>query len=197
MATNQIDKDPFDTLLGLEDDFYNAGYERGRADGELAGRIEGRSVGLKAGYQKYVAIGRLHGKAMIWAEQLPVQKDSQNVETGAETVVVAGGLQDITQAQRIPSVISTLPANPRLALHVKTLYALTEPGSLSTENKEDCVADIDVRLKRAEGKAKVIERLTGEIGHSREILYQNEQQLETKAKEYIVIEDISVLHARH
>jgi len=33
---------------------------------------------------------------------------------------------------------------------------------LSTENTEEAVSEFDDRLKRAEGKAKIIERLVGE-----------------------------------
>lgn len=54
--------------------------------------------------------------------------------------------------------------NPRLHKHILTLYALVEPVSLSIQNTEAAVSDFDDRLRRAEGKVKIIERITGEGG---------------------------------
>lgn len=54
--------------------------------------------------------------------------------------------------------------NPRLHKHILTLYALVEPASLSIQNTEAAVSDFDDRLRRAEGKVKIIERITGEGG---------------------------------
>lgn len=54
--------------------------------------------------------------------------------------------------------------NPRLHKHILTLYALVEPASLSIQNTEAAVSDFDDRLRRAEGKVKIIERITGEEG---------------------------------
>lgn len=53
---------------------------------------------------------------------------------------------------------------PRLQKHILTLYALVEPASLSIQNTEAAVSDFDDRLRRAEGKVKIIERITGEGG---------------------------------
>lgn len=54
--------------------------------------------------------------------------------------------------------------SPRLTKHILTLYALVEPASLSIQNTEESVSDFDDRLRRAEGKVKIIERITGERG---------------------------------
>lgn len=54
--------------------------------------------------------------------------------------------------------------NARLHKHILTLYALVEPASLSIQNTEEAVSDFDDRLRRAEGKVKIIERITGEGG---------------------------------
>lgn len=67
-----------------------------------------------------------------------------------------------------PPLVSTTtdnnPNNPRLKKHILTLYALVEPASLSIQNTEEAVSDFDDRLRRAEGKVKIIERITGEGG---------------------------------
>src|SRR4051812_19439144 len=62
---------PFDEVLGLEEQFYDDGYQQGLADGVKAGQIEGRTFGLEKGFEKYAESGRLHGKALIWANRTP------------------------------------------------------------------------------------------------------------------------------
>lgn len=149
------DDDPFGDLLNLEDQFYQDGYKQGQADGDRAGRIEGRSLGLEKGYQKFLESGRLHGKAIVWANRLPglagrSPSESQQQEEDSS----AGKTQQ-------PSLLP-LPNNARLKKNVTALFALTEPDSLSTDNTDESVSDFDDRLKRAEGKAKVIEKMLGE-----------------------------------
>jgi hypothetical protein len=131
--------DPFESLLNLEDQFYQSGYAQGEADGHKAGLIEGRSLGLEKGFQKFVESSRLHGKAMVWANRLPNLRPSQ-------------------PKQQLPP----LPSNARLEKNVTLLFGLTEPESLSTENTDEAVNDFDDRLKRAQGKAKIIEKAVGE-----------------------------------
>ena len=66
-----------------------------------------------------------------------------------------------------PRLLSTInnnnPNNRRLKKHILTLYALVEPASLSIQNTEEAVSDFDDRLRRAEGKVKIIERITREV----------------------------------
>ena len=209
--TPDADSDPFDDLLSLEDKFYKEGYDLGVSDGERAGRVEGRLFGLEKGFEKYAAMGRLHGRALIWAGRLPEFKSPAGVEmkggekksatTSFETLSPQGG-QDGPDSEGVSHKMPNLPANPRLESHIRTLYALTEPESLSTENNEDSVSDFDDRLKRAEGKMKIMERLTGEVvsGEMPESSIGEQSALQnasTNKKGDGGIEDISSLHVRH
>ena len=212
IMTPDADSDPFDDLLSLEDKFYKEGYDLGVADGERAGLVEGRLFGLERGFEKYAAMGKLHGRAIIWAGRLPEIKSQVDMEskggekksatTSIETLS-AQGEQDERTSEGASCKLRSLPANPRLESHIRTLYALTEPESLSTENNEDSVSDFDDRLKRAEGKMKIIERLTGEVvsGEMSEGSSLGEQgamqNARTNKKGDGGIEDISSLHARH
>lgn len=192
------DSDLFDSLLNLEETFYNEGYAAGVADGERAGLVEGRIFGLEKGFEKYVRMGRLHGKAVIWAGRLPPgpQKETGSsngdrahfTKTRGKTKVhevdeetTTTPLPTATSEEEQPppaaaaaaavknaSLQTSLPSlshNPRLEKHIRTLYALVETSSLSTANTEDAVAEFDDRLKRAEAKVKIIEKLIGEAGH--------------------------------
>ena len=148
--------DPFEDILNLEDQFYQDGYKQGQADGEKAGRIEGRSLGLEKGYQKFLESGRLHGKAIVWANRLPGLKTNKSAAESPQQAEKNSSEEG--QQRSLPP----LPGNPRLEKNVTTLFALTEPDTLSTENTDEAVNDFDDRLKRAEGKAKVIEKMVGE-----------------------------------
>jgi hypothetical protein len=69
MASNS-QADPFDTLLTLEDTLYSDAYALGCADGARAGRIEGRIFGLEQGFEKFAAMGALHGRACVWGSRV-------------------------------------------------------------------------------------------------------------------------------
>ena len=151
-------------------------------------------------------MGRLHGKSVVWAGRLPnaspVSGATGREEDLATTEVaphVSGEYENIKSSQPASNA-SSLPANPRLEAHVRTLYALTEPSSLSTKNSEDSISDFDDRLKRAEGKVKVLEKLIGEPSldeackkESSVVFIRNTQQSKGEGS----IEDISSLHTRH
>ncbi|KAK4227580.1 hypothetical protein QBC38DRAFT_477328 [Podospora fimiseda] len=158
---SQPSDDPFNTLLNLEDDYYNQGYAEGAADGALAGRTEGRQLGLEKGYQKFFESGRLYGRAILWANRFanatsssPSQSSSTSAPAAQNSASEAG-----KEAQK---QLPPLPINPRLEKHITILYALVETESLSTENTDEAVNDFDDRFKRAQGKAKIIERMLGE-----------------------------------
>jgi len=85
----------------------------------------------------------------------------------------------------------SLTDNARLAKHVKVLYALAESESLSTENTEDAVSDFDDRLRRAQAKAKIIERMVGEQKGTGDDAEKNPNSKNGS------IEDINVPSARH
>ena len=214
-STNQ--DDPFNSLLTLEDNFYKEGYDLGVSHGGRAGLIEGRFFGLEKGFEKYASMGKLHGRAVIWTGRLPITRD---------TLVFDG--QDVSAAdtERFPESLSVkesngervrpeveqlrgrttppgLPANTRLEKHIRMLYALTESESLSTANDEDSVSEFDDRFNRAEGKMKLIEKLTGERGSQENLVPSPSNTHGLESKDAKVrrgaggIEDINSLHARH
>ncbi len=142
--------DPFDEVLGLEDHFYDEGFRQGEADGTRAGKAEGRTFGLENGFGKFLESGRLQGRAAIWANQLyPASKGDESTA-------------QVCSAAPLPAV-PTLPPLPRLQKNLRALYALVEPGTLSTANTDEAVADFDDRIKRAQSKARIFEKMAGEL----------------------------------
>ena len=180
----------FDEILGLEEQFYDDGYQQGLSDGIRAGRIQGRTFGLEKGFEKYVESGKLHGKSLVWANRIPhfQHKPHSRIE-GSQPPKMAPSSEShdsqLSLSQRLP----LLPNNARLSKHIKTLHALAESESLSTENTEEAVSEFDDRLKRAQAKSKIIERMAGEI--------TGDTAGPGKSSDDGSIEDISVLNARH
>ncbi|KAI4268165.1 MAG: hypothetical protein LQ337_008003 [Flavoplaca oasis] len=174
--------DPLDELLELEDTFYKEGYDLGIQDGNRTGRIEGRLFGLTSAFEKFSVMGSLHGRSVIWSAtlsgpQLPSEsQDSANdrgalATDGHPTDSPKSSNQEAAppDASSLKSQTSPLPQTrhmSRLERHVRTLYALTEPASLATENTEEAVSDFNDRLRRAEGKAKVVEKFFGQESSS-------------------------------
>ncbi|KAK4463396.1 hypothetical protein QBC42DRAFT_265861 [Cladorrhinum samala] len=180
------EEDPFDSLLSLEETYYNQGYAEGSADGASAGKAEGRQLGLEKGYQKFFESGRLYGRAILWANRLQSSMAASasasassppscsSLKTTTTTIKDSPQLQDsesngAAAASTGEGVgggrrkhLPPLPNNARLEKHITTLYALVETESLSIENTDEAVNDFDDRLKRAQGKAKIIERMVGE-----------------------------------
>lgn len=147
--------DPFDDLFNLEGQYYDQGYQQGYEDGFQAGKIEGRSVGLKKGFEKFFEAGRLQGKAIVWANRIPrTAPRQQKTEKPSQS--------EARQDQDEPEKLPPLSNNQRLEKNVTSLYALVEPGTLSTENTDDAVNDFDDRFKRAQGKLKFVERTVRE-----------------------------------
>ncbi|KFY16449.1 hypothetical protein V492_01317 [Pseudogymnoascus sp. VKM F-4246] len=186
--------DPFDDLLGLEDKFYDEGYQLGSTEGAKAGKIEGRVFGLEKGFEKYVEAGRLHGRSIVWAGRLPQGDTPDKPASAAEVRQEAPSTAaSVLQGTSLPAL-----TNPRLEKHVRVLYALSEPASLSTENTEDAVSDFDDRLKRAHAKVKIIERLVGEDSSLLAGLGDNlGHQVGGGSAADSSIEDVNILKARH
>ncbi|KAJ4994216.1 ORAOV1 family protein [Stagonosporopsis vannaccii] len=151
--------DPFDDLLTIEDTLYTTAHSQGVSDGARAGRIEGRIFGLEKGFEKYAALGELHGRGAVWGSRIaipPTPTTSTPTTTSAATPALTNA----------PKHTNPLPAFPttssRLGTNISLLYHLTDPLTFSTSNTESSVADFDDRFKRAGAKAKVVERIIGE-----------------------------------
>ena len=181
-----MDLDPFDDLLGLEERFYNEGFQLGSTDGARAGKIEGRVFGLENGFEKYVESGRLYGRSVVWAARL---SKSQERVIDTRGTSKASNSKESNAKQDSSTHLPDLPQNSRLEKHIKVLHALTEPASLSTDNSEDAVSDFDDRLKRAAGKVKIIEQLIGE--------HSTAPAPVTLGLSDTNIEDVDILKARH
>jgi len=170
----KMESNTFDEVLGLEEKFYDDGYRQGIADGVKAGRVEGRNFGLEKGFEKFVESGRLHGKSLVWANRIPHLQPKLKHTREASTDLKSQHPEPISSPQGLPP----LPDNQRLVKHLKVIYALAESESLSTENTEEAVSDFDDRFKRAQAKAKVIERLLGdskgELDGSEKVVKGNE-----------------------
>ncbi|OQE15872.1 hypothetical protein PENSTE_c026G06829 [Penicillium steckii] len=185
-----------DSLLDLEEQFYKEGYDLGVADGAHAGYTEGSVFAVEKGFEKFVEMGRLYGKALVWAQRLADSKikSSETSEQSLTTPVVA----DTLSPSLDPSISKELPRLPphsaRLARNLQTLMELVDPASLDMNNDEEAVNDVDERLKGAAVKAKLIQRAMGE---SEDVLGEKRVDGQKPGDGTGSIEDISALNVRH
>ena len=154
--------DPFDSLLTLEDTLYTTAYSAGATDGARAGRVEGRIFGLEKGFEKFAALGELHGRSVVWGARALQPQLQPQASAINEPVPVLEEEEATTQAREQIKTLPHLRENARLQHNITLLHSLTDPDTFSTDNTEDAVADFDDRVKRAGAKAKVIERIVGE-----------------------------------
>ena len=192
-------EDPFDQLLGLEDTYYAEGFSLGQADGMQAGRIEGRIFGLEKGFEKFLQMGRLHGRSVVWASRLASSRGPDAGDTKEDRSESFMPVENKSSSDASVTIsdenlaMPPLPENTRLGKQVRTLFALTEPESLSLQNNEEDVSEFDDRFKRAVSKAVIVGKLVGETsGVSGSNRLQSSGQ-----KEEAGIEDVNILHARH
>ncbi|KAJ3556897.1 hypothetical protein NPX13_g10038 [Xylaria arbuscula] len=157
--------DPFDDILNLEEQSYRDGYEEGLKDGVEAGRIEGYSLGLRKGFEKFAEAGRLQSKAIVWANRIPKYQQKRQTTTHltqASTSEVGAPPDKEAGSESGGRSLPPIQSNLRLEKNLEMLYGLVEPGTLSTDNDDESVNEFDSRVKGALGKQKIIERVIGE-----------------------------------
>lgn len=143
-STDNLDLD-LDSLLNLEESFYDEGYAQGHADGLRQSAFESRVFGVEQGFQKAIVMGSLHARARIWSARI-----KQNASEGE--LARAGDVKGLP----------VVKANERLQRNIENLLKYTEPTTLSSANTDDDVADYDFRLRKALDIVKIIERTIGE-----------------------------------
>lgn len=195
-----------ESLLDLEEEFYKEGYDLGAADGAQAGYTEGSVFAVEKGFEKFVEMGRLYGKALVWAQRLADSKTSK--QPGAKTDTYDISTTDAINHKDLdasldPSVcaeMATLPPSARLAKNLDILLELVDPASLFMANTEEAVTDVDERLKGAIIKAKLIQRALGEREDTADIhpgAKDTPAGATTSGDGTGSIEDISSLNIRH
>lgn len=90
-------------------------------------------------------------------ESARMDADDRSRQGGEPTTTSGSSSSD---KRRLPDLAPS--NNARLEKNVATLYGMVEPGTLSTRNDDEAVNDFDSRLKGAQGKLKVIERVVAE-----------------------------------
>lgn len=148
--------DPFDSLLTLEDTLYTTAYTSGVTVGSHTGRTEGRIFGLSNGFDKFAALGHLHGRSVVWGARIGSLQANSSSSTTTQ-----GSTPDSTSTPETKT-LPLLKESARLKNNTTLLHSLTDPLTFDTANTEEAVADFDDRVKRAGAKAKVIERIVGE-----------------------------------
>lgn len=140
----------FNSLLDLETHHYDLGHAAGLRDGLAAGGAEARLFGLEQAFARFGTMGALAARCCVWTARCESARsdDSDHKDTTASTAA--------------STTWPPLRAPARLAQHLTTLHALTDLRTLGATNEDADVGDFDERLRRAQAKARIIERLLGE-----------------------------------
>ncbi|KAL2000840.1 hypothetical protein VTN02DRAFT_2554 [Thermoascus thermophilus] len=198
--------DLLDGLLDLEERFYKEGYDLGVADGAQAGYTEGSVFAVEKGFEKLLEMGRLYGKALVWAQRLADSQASKHDPTGAAETdgqraptdeEETGGAEVFLIQPSVCEGMPSLPESSRLAKNIRSLLELVDPAAFSMENTEEAVSDIDERLKAASMKAKLIQRALGEREDTSDINPRSGKDPQVLGDGTGSIEDISSLSIRH
>ena len=201
-----MNEDPFDEVLNLEDTFYAEGFKLGKADGKKDGLVEGRIFGLEKGFEKFLQMGKLHGRSVVWASRLTESSSPSNGEQSEDAYDSFMPMEKESSSDSSITIpiqddpMPPLPEKARLEKHIRTLFALSEPESLSMQNNEDDVSEFDDRFKRAVAKAGIIGKLVGEdsgVSTSHQAGSMAPKVQSPNKNEEAGIEDVNILHARH
>lgn len=152
-----MDDDPLDSLLDIEEDYYQEGYELGEADGAHAGYVEGKLFGIEKGYEKGLAMGKMFGKALVWKSRL--RRETTLSADGAAAAAVESHFPELDLAL---AELARFSEAGRLGNNIDQVLATTDLDNISSGNEDDSVADFDDRLKKAAAKIKIISRVIGE-----------------------------------
>ncbi|BCR86995.1 Yae1 family protein [Aspergillus chevalieri] len=193
-----------ESLLDLEEEFYKEGYDLGATDGAQAGYTEGSVFAVEKGFEKFAEMGRLYGKALVWAQRFADSKAFKPLGTDTDNISATNAInrKDLN-ASLDPSVcaeMATFPPSARLAKNLDILLELVDPASLVMANTEEAVTDADERLKGAVIKAKLIQRALGEREDTADIhrgAKDTPAGAATSGDGTGSIEDISSLKIRH
>ncbi|KAL4914190.1 hypothetical protein BDW62DRAFT_147198 [Aspergillus aurantiobrunneus] len=152
-----MDNNLLESLLDLEEDFYKEGFDLGAVDGADAGYTEGSVFAVEKGFEKFIELGKLYGKALVWAQRLTEMKQNSH-----EALLNSESMGETKKENSLtPSACNKMakfPHSSRLAKNLDTLLELVDPASLPMQNTEDAVTDVDERLKGAVIKTKLIQR---------------------------------------
>jgi hypothetical protein len=118
---------------------------------------------VEKGFEKFVEMGRLYGKALVWAQRLADSKLSESLDSSEQPLCQTVATDTLSLEPSICKGMPSLPSHSaRLVRNLETLLELVDPASLNMSNTEDAVNDVDERLKGAAVKAKLIQRAMGE-----------------------------------
>jgi hypothetical protein len=209
-----MEPDLLEDLLDIEENFYNEGYALGLSDGTEAGYMEGAVFAVEKGYEKLFELGKLYGKSLVWMQRLTTTTTTSTAlhHTAEVSPALGSTPRDLNegeqQQQTVTNLFSTaldptslcesmsrLPvtagSNSRLEKNIRNLLSLLDPATLSLENTEDAISEIEDRLKNAILKAKLIQRILGERDGAAQTTTAGDGDGSGS------IEDISSLNIRH
>ncbi|KAF8971873.1 hypothetical protein BDZ97DRAFT_1650504 [Flammula alnicola] len=110
-----------ESLIHVEQSFYDSGYEDGFAHGRIHGLIEGRALGREKGFEMWEEIGFYEGFALTWKAILA--KQSREDERASQHIRIL--LDSISQFPRVNPSASDSSSEldiPKLLRQIRSRY---------------------------------------------------------------------------
>ena len=73
-----------ESLVELESNFYQSGFEQGLEDGRRIGYLEGSLVGLEHSFHNLLSVGKIHGICQEWVDD---QRITETLRKRAQLIV--------------------------------------------------------------------------------------------------------------
>ncbi|KAF9478903.1 DUF1715-domain-containing protein [Pholiota conissans] len=124
-----------ESLIHVEQSFYDAGYADGFAHGRIHGLIEGRALGREKGFEIWEELGFYEGFARTW-----------------RALLVKQGRGDDRASQHIRQILSTIAQFPR----INPSQATTSSESSTNLPLNDADFDIMKLLRQIRSRYKVL-----------------------------------------
>ncbi|KAG7750984.1 hypothetical protein KL912_000117 [Ogataea haglerorum] len=143
MPCEQKDID-FDSLLNLENQYYQEGFLEGQLEGSKQQFLEGKQIGIQTGFQRLLVLGQYKALVAIWIDQT-----QQKIDAGAIT-------DDKGKPRQFSKLLQSLT---ELQMLIDTLF---ENGRAQVTNNDSDVEKYENVLKRARAKMRSVCPIFGE-----------------------------------
>ncbi|KAA1470910.1 DUF1715-domain-containing protein, partial [Dentipellis sp. KUC8613] len=98
-----VDAFDIESLVHVEQTFYDAGFADGHAHGRIHGLIEGRALGREKGFEIWEELGFYEGAARLWAAVLARQDPSACVRAAHHATQLLALIARVPRANPSPT----------------------------------------------------------------------------------------------
>ncbi|ODV85502.1 hypothetical protein CANARDRAFT_23035 [[Candida] arabinofermentans NRRL YB-2248] len=149
----------FDSVLNLEDQYYNEGFNEGQLEGSMKQFHEGKELGIQTGYQRLLIIGQLRTLVNYWIEKIDrlIESNTMGTESSSSDLSVSVVSVSVKKPKRDNhKVKKTLDG---LKMLLDSLY---DNDKINLTNSDEDVQTYETILKKARAKVRSLSTVLGD-----------------------------------